>query len=418
MLNHSVFRYLFGGAISQIMVLCFWSYISSIVSINIVGEFHGIIFWVELISLVSLMGITTYYAKLYVKSTNKINDNLLFLILFLISFLLSITYVLIDGLFTQLDIIFLSAVFGRMSFDFYLNILVVKDRSLSVVKIQVLRALILLISGFILAFSNCDSLLIILGAYSLSFLLPGLGLYLVTKKESTTGDFRDFNWRIILESSPYMAVGLVGVFGAYSTRLVAITLFSDETVGIIGLFTSYAAPFLAILAALNKYYYPLSMQSLSSQGRLPLRASFVTLSVVLFSIMLSVLIYTDLINLLIPQNVWRYKNIFYGMLILIIPHIAYVYLSPYILYESGKYLLYQNIIYVIVSILLQFLFYSYAGIESIAYVLGFVEGIQLLLLLLIVNKKSSLFHFNRELIYLVSAVIVCPTLVLFLLLGR
>ena len=160
------------------------------------------------------------------------------------------------------------------------------------------------------------------------------------------------------------------------------------------------------------------MQSLSSQGRLPLRASFVTLSVVLFSIMLSVLIYTDLINLLIPQNVWRYKNIFYGMLILIIPHIAYVYLSPYILYESGKYLLYQNIIYVIVSILLQFLFYSYAGIESIAYVLGFVEGIQLLLLLLIVNKKSSLFHFNRELIYLVSAVIVCPTLVLFLLLGR
>jgi O-antigen/teichoic acid export membrane protein len=413
MFNHSAFRYLFGGAISQIMVLCFWSYISSIVSINIVGEFHEIIFWVELISLVSLMGITTYYAKLYYKSTKTINDNLLFLVLFLISLFLALLYVLIDGLFTHIDIIFLSAVFGRMSFDFYSNILVVKDRSLSVVKIQVLRASILLLSGVILAFLNCDSILILIGAYSLSFVLPGLGLFLRSKIKSRTADFSDFNWRIILDSSPYMAVGLVGIFGAYSTRLVAITLFSDETVGIIGLFTSYTAPLLAILAALNKYYYPLSMQSLSSHGRLPLRVRFVTLSVVLFSVMLSFLIYTDLLDLFMPQNIWQYKSIFYGMVILVIPHIAYVYLSPYILYESGKYLLYQNIGYVSVSILLQLLCYSYFGINSIVYVLGLVEVIQLILLLLIISKKSSMFHFNRELIYLVSAVIVCPALVLF-----
>lgn len=415
LLNHPVFRYLYAGAISQIVVLFFWTYISTIIALDIIGDFHSIIFWVELVSLVSLMGITTYYAKLYYISVHAINDNRIFFGLVLISIILLILYFLFVNENSQLVFVFTLAVMGRIIFDYYLNILVVRNQSLTVAKFQILRSITLLFSGIALVYLRCDSSFIILTAYALSFLIPGIGVFFAVNKEPKYNVITTSVRRILLESYPYMIVGLIGVFGAYSTRLVAISLFSKNIVGIIGLFVSYTAPVLAVLAAINKFYYPKSIESLSSNGNLPYNPIFVSGIALLYTAVLCLLISSDIIHLLISEDIWRYKNIFYGMLILVIPHIAYVYISPYILYEKGRYLVFQNFSYVLASIVLQYFFFSIYGLDSIEYVLVIAELLQLILLMLFVSFKSTLFKFNRGYVLLLALVFTCPLFVLYLL---
>lgn len=413
--NHSIFHYLVGGFIAQIIVLFFWSYISNIIGVESIGDFHATFFWVELLSLFSLMGITTSYAKFYFKSGYKINDKFLYFSISVVCLIFSFLYTLHDGLLDWLDIVVLFTVFGRVSYDYFLNRLVVIGYSRKVIIIQAFRALLLLISAYVLKSIFSQPQLIILGAFSLSFLIPGISMYLLVRKQLTPIKFNSSNLGILFQSSPYMAVGLLGIVGAYATRLICVVLFDNETVGIIGLYTSFSAPIIAVLAAFNKFYYPASMESLNTEGVLRIKGFYVIIGIWVFTGILALVIVTDLISWVISDHIWLYKNIFYGMLIVFIPYIVYFYLSPYLMYEASRYLLYQDAIYVALSIGLQYLFFSVFGLNAIPYVLGSLGTVQLILLFVFISRKSEFFRFNSELVLLSISVFVCQGLLMYLL---
>ena len=233
-INHSIFHYLLSGGLSQLIVLWFWTYISSTNSIESIGGFHTLFFWVELIALISLMGITTSYAKIYHTERDRINDKLLFLVISIISLCISCLYIVHDGRLNLIDIVILCAVIGRVSYDYFLNRLVVIGYSTHVIVVQVSRAMLLIIFAVILNAANMDPLIVILGSFSLSFLLPGLIMFTLSQRHMKPINFEISNLGILLMSAPYMAVGLVGIFAAYSTRLVGATLFTDKILGIVG----------------------------------------------------------------------------------------------------------------------------------------------------------------------------------------
>ena len=169
--NHPIFHYILGGFVAQAIVLWFWVYISKTVSIDSIGDFHATFFWVELISLFSLMGITTSYAKFYFKKEYEINDKFLHFSISVVCLIFSFVYITHDCSLDALDLLVLLTVFGRVSYDYFINRLVVIGFSRWVIILQVARALLLLISAYVLNSIFKQPQIIILGSFSLSFLV-------------------------------------------------------------------------------------------------------------------------------------------------------------------------------------------------------------------------------------------------------
>jgi O-antigen/teichoic acid export membrane protein len=227
-------------------------------------------------------------------------------------------------------------------------------------------------------------------------------------------DYRD-SVNMITRSIPFMLVGIIGVLSTYSTRLISSYFFTASVLGIIGIYTSYTAPLSAIIAAVNKYYFPTAISGLTSKVKFNSHTILLLRLLLILTLVLSIVIKLNLLSYFVPEELFLYSSIFYGMSIQFIPILVFTYYSPLLLIEKPKYMLYLNLMSLFFSITLQVLFYKVYGLLSIPYILSIIELCQVGLLLVFIYFKSSENRLNRDGIKIFTFLSICQIWLMFLL---
>ncbi|WP_310594316.1 hypothetical protein [Flavobacterium sp.] len=418
-----IITYIFGGFFSQFSFLIFWFFVKKRVSLNEIGKYQLWLFIIDLLVIISMLGIDSGYAKLFYNSKNKALDILslklinsaafISVFLFGIIYLLNIITIPVVNIFGLFIILF--SVFVQVNFNFLMNKLVVIGRSKDYVLFQISRSLlIVLISIILVIFFEQSSIALFLGQ------LIGLALLLLFLERSTKIEFNNTksyivdSKEILQYTLPLMLSGIIGVITVYSSRLILSTTVTIDQVGALGVYMGFSSPIIAVIAVINKFYYPFSIKKLSNdEGMSKLYPYFLYivlgyifvfyLGVLVYYLFLRDIIFTDKLI----DNSFVFLHIASSSIIIVL----YTLYSPIFIFKNSNKLLIVNVISLIIGSLIQYFLLLHYGFKVVGIGKIFMDILILIFSMLFFKNEHN---FNRYDFMLLLIVLIAIVPILFL----
>jgi O-antigen/teichoic acid export membrane protein len=367
-----IINYLLGGFFSQLLFLFLWFFVSKRVSLVEIGKYQLWLFLIDLLVIISMLGLDIGYAKLF--HNNKIKDfdsmslkliNLVALIfLFLAGLLYIFEIIRMPELSGYVIFIVVLTIIVQLNFVFLLNKLIVMGKAKEYGLFQVSRSLLILLSTIIVIdYFDKSSFALFFGQFigvsiSLIFLIQLIGV-----EFKNVNIFIADSKQILQYTIPLMLSGIVGVLTVYSSRLILNATLTLEQVGALGIYMGFSSPIIAIIAAINKFYYPFAIKELSkenSKNKLQSYFLHITLGYI-FLFYLGVFIYYLFFrDILFSRKLVDNSFIFLHIAASSIPIVLYTLYSPMFFFDNSKKVLTVNILaFSIGSVLQYFLLLSY-----------------------------------------------------------
>lgn len=419
-----IITYLIGGFFSQFIFLIFWFFVKKKVSLVEIGKYQLGLFIIDLLAIIAMLGLDNGYAKLFF---NYKKDNLDKIALVLINSAALISVFLFGSIYL-LNIITIPAVnifglliislsvFVQINFNFFMNKLVVTGRSKDYVLFQICRSLlIVLISIILIVFYDHSSVALFLGQFMglCIILLLLLGRFAKNEYNYTKINVSDSK-EILQYSLPLMLSGIIGVVTVYSSRLILNTTVTIDQVGALGVYMGFSSPIIAIIAVINKFYYPFAINKLSnSEGMSKLYPYFLYIILgYIFLFYLGVLIYYAFLRDIIfsdklIENSFVFLHIASSSIIIVL----YTLYSPIFIFQNSKKLLFVNIISLFIGSIFQYFFLLNYGFKVVGIGKIFMDILILVFSMLFFKKEHN---FNRYDFLLLLIVIIGLVPILFI----
>jgi len=382
------------GVISQIITLLTWRYLGLLLTRETIGEFSLNIFWIELLSVLSLMGVETFYPKYVYDSKFKNSFYNFGRDIAILSVIFSVIFFVINGVFeliyidkTSFYLIIIGSVLVVTNFRYSQNILLVNKDLVRYGLYQVLRPTIFVIAVIVFFNLNIDVHMYL--GYLISFSCLFI-MSLVNKK----APFKSFGFRRLLpwlkHSYHFGAVGILGVLSSYSSRLLTDQVFTISEVGTLALLLSFSAPVKSIISVFDKVYYPSAIRRLSQTGNLELgnlRILFGMLAVAGFVVLKATipLIGTFLLAKDDLSSLNTLSYLFYTFL----PIIIWTLYVPVIIHNRPKMYARVKLLMTLFIIVFQAVIFNVTAFENIGLPLYISECIYLVGLILVVRQYIS-----------------------------
>ena len=187
-----------------------------------------------------------------------------------------------------------------------------------------------------------------------------------------------------------MLSGIIGVFTVYSSRLILSTTVTIEQVGVLGVYMGFSAPIIAIIAAINKFYYPFVINKLSKNEGIDKLYPYFFYIVIGYIFLFYIGVFSYYLyfqEIIFSDRLIENSFVFLHIAASSIIIVLYTLYSPVFIFQNTKKLLIVNIITLFVGSLLQYFLLLYYGFQ----VIGIGKIIMDVLILII-----SMFFFRNE----------------------
>jgi O-antigen/teichoic acid export membrane protein len=399
------------GIISQIILLLTWRYLGHLLPRATIGEFALNIFWFEFISVLSLMGVETFYS-VYVFDPKFRNYSYNFgrdLVILSIAF--SILFFIINGLFKFLhfDIsggyfIILSSVLFVTIFRYRQNVLLVNKELYRYGYNQIARPVIFVLAVVFCYFNDVKAYLYL--GYMISF---GSIIFINFKyKEVSISSLkkeRFLGWS--KHSYHFAMVGILGILSSYASRLLTDQIFTITEVGTLTLLLSFSAPVKSTLGVFDKIYYPSAIKNLSQNGKLGLDNRWIWLG---FIVMLSFVLLKAIMPfigawLLSSSDLSSLKTLAY-LFYTYLPMVVWTLFVPVIIHSRPKMYAKVKFCLTILTVVFQAVVFSFISFEDLGLPIYLSECIYFMGLIIFIYKYIS---FNEKLaLILLSSLCLLP----------
>jgi O-antigen/teichoic acid export membrane protein len=417
-----IFTYIFGGFCSQLIILVFWFYVKKEVSLSEIGRYQLGLFFIDIIAIISMLGIDSGYAKLFFNKKKNLDKTVLFLInsaaliTFLVfGFFVLLKIILIPFLNIYSQILIMLGVFVQINFNFFMNKLVIMSKSKEYISFQIARSiLIVLISAILIKFYQQSSIALFLGQFF------GVGLLLlimlgVTKIQNTKSKILYSDSTEILKYTiPLMLSGIIGVITVYSSRLILSATVTIDQVGALGVYMGFSSPIIAIIAVINKFYYPFVIKKLSNKEDLNKLYPyfFYIVSGYIFLFYMGVLsYYLYFREILFADKLIENSFVFLHLAASSIIIVLYTLYSPVFVFNNTKKLLIANIGSLLIGSVFQYILLLNYGFKVVGYGKIIMDLLALIFSMLLFKKEHQ---FNRNDVLLLIFIIIAIVPILFL----
>jgi O-antigen/teichoic acid export membrane protein len=206
-----------------------------------------------------------------------------------------------------------------------------------------------------------------------------------------------------------MLSGIIGVLTVYSSRIVISATATLEQVGVLGVYMGFSSPIIAIIAVINKYYYPLAIRELSdSNGKNKLHTYFLYIVVgYILLFYLGVWVYYVFFRYIIfTDKLIEYNFVFLHIASSSLVIVLYTLYSPMFIFKNSKKILIVNIISLVIGSVLQYFLLMFYGFKVVGIGIVITQVLILVFSILLFKNECNFGKLDFVLFLIVLAALV------------